>query len=143
MKHAELRAIVHNVADSLASGVGLLIGYYAMDVFGEAARSEEGAMTVDLLTAGVTEGDASESLRNAILLYREALPKLCEKAGGSVADLRHASVRFWSDAIGPRFAVTIEDARGKRSTAEYVGVPGKRLKLADDFERDRPQPSIA
>ena len=28
MKHAELRSIIHNVADSLASGIGLLIGHY-------------------------------------------------------------------------------------------------------------------
>jgi hypothetical protein len=142
MKHAELRAIVHNVADSLASGIGLLIGVYEMDVFGEAARSEEGALTVDLLTARVTEGSASESLRTAVLLYRDPLSKRCDQAGGSVADLREASVRFWSDALSSRFAVTTEDARGRRSTTEYAGVPGKRLKVMDFLGRLRPQPSL-
>ena len=142
MKHAELRAIVHNVADSLASGIGLLIGVYEMDVFGEAARSEEGALTVDLLTARITEGSASESLRTAVSLYRDALSKLCDQAGGSVADLREASVRFWSDPLSSRFAVTIEDARGRRSTTEYAGVPGKRLKVMDALGRLRPQPSL-
>ena len=36
MKFDELRSIGHNIADSLASGIGLLIGYYQMDIFGEA-----------------------------------------------------------------------------------------------------------
>ena len=47
MKHAERRAIVHNVADSLGSGIGLMIGHYEMDVYGDAQRSPEGAITVD------------------------------------------------------------------------------------------------
>ena len=36
MKHDELRSIGHNIADSLASGCGLMIGVYDMDIFGEA-----------------------------------------------------------------------------------------------------------
>jgi hypothetical protein len=51
MKHAELRSIVHNVADSLASGIGLMIGVYNSDTFGEAARSPSGLITVDFLLA--------------------------------------------------------------------------------------------
>lgn len=49
MKHAELRSIVHNVADSLGSGIGLMIGHYEMDVYGDAERSRERAITVDFL----------------------------------------------------------------------------------------------
>jgi hypothetical protein len=143
MKHAELRAIVHNVADSLASGIGLLIGYYQMDVFGDASRSGDGSLTVDLLAGSVADGTASESLSRAVSLYKDALANLCAQAGGSVADLREAKVRFWSDALSPRFAVTIEDTRGRRSTTEYAGVPGKRLKVTDALGRLRPQPSMA
>ena len=140
MKHAELRSIVHNVADSLSSGIGLLIGVYEMDVFGEASRSVDGAMTVDFLRGSV-EGQASKSLVDAIQLYREALAKLCADAGGSISELREAKVRFWSDHLDHRFAVTIEDCAGRRSTTEYAGIPGKRVKVMDQLGRLRPIPS--
>jgi hypothetical protein len=42
MKFGELKSIGHNIADSLASGIGLMIGVYEMDIFGEAANSHEG-----------------------------------------------------------------------------------------------------
>jgi hypothetical protein len=47
MKFDELRSIAHNIADSLASGNGFLIGVYDMHLFGEASQSPEGFMTVD------------------------------------------------------------------------------------------------
>ncbi len=50
MKFDELRSIGHNIADSLASGTGLLIGIYGTDIFGEASRSPERFITVDFLT---------------------------------------------------------------------------------------------
>jgi len=143
MKHSELRAIVHNVADSLASGIGLLIGHYDMDVFGEASRSEGQALTVDFLAGRVVDGTATDSLAAAVLLYRDALAKLCSGAGGSAAELREATVRYWSDTLGPRYDVTIEDANGHRSTTEYVGVPGKRPKFIDALGRLRPKPTVA
>lgn len=143
MKHAELRAIVHNVADSLASGIGLLIGVFEMDVFGEAARSEGGSLTIDLLTGRVPAGSASESLCRAVSLYRDALAKLCTQAGGSVGELCEATIRYWSDSLGPRFAVTIEDARGRRSVTEYAGIPGRRPKVIDALGRLRPKPSVS
>lgn len=42
MKHDVLRSVAHNVAASLASGVGLLIGVHQLDVFGDARRSPRG-----------------------------------------------------------------------------------------------------
>jgi hypothetical protein len=142
VKHAELRSIVHNVGDSLGSGIGLLIGVYEMDVYGEASRSQDGSLTIDLLAGRVTEGTASSSLAEAVSMYRDALAKLCSKAGGSISELREATVRYWSDPLGCRFAVTIEDTSGRRSTTEYVGVPGKRPKVMDALGRLRPKPSI-
>ncbi len=50
MKHAVLTSVAHNIADSLASGIGLMIGVYEMDIFGEAAHSSEGFIEVDFLT---------------------------------------------------------------------------------------------
>jgi hypothetical protein len=143
MKHAELRAVVHNVGDSLASGIGLLIGVYEMDVFGEASRSQDGSLTVDFLAGRVTEGTASTSLTEAVSLYRDALAKLCLQAGSSISEIREATVRYWSDPLGRRFAVTIQDASGRRSTTEYVGVPGRRPKVMDALGRLRPKPSTA
>jgi hypothetical protein len=41
MKFGELRSIAHNIADSLPSGIGLLIGFYDMNIFhrGRPSRS--------------------------------------------------------------------------------------------------------
>lgn len=141
MKHAELRSLVHNVADSLASGVGLMIGLYGTDVFGEAARSPEGALTVDLLRGAVVEGEASTSLREAVSLYSAALHDRCLSNGGSAAVLREAKVRYWADAVDRYFTVTIEDTLGRCSTTEYAGVPGQRVKIRDALGRVRPKAS--
>ena len=42
MKFSQLRAIGHNIADSLADGNGFLIGHYDMQLFEEVGRSSEG-----------------------------------------------------------------------------------------------------
>lgn len=78
MKHDVLRSVGHNLAASLASGIGLLIGLYNVDVFGEAARTEDGCITVDFL-AGTTSERASASLQEAVKLYRAAFPALCAR----------------------------------------------------------------
>jgi hypothetical protein len=56
MKIGTLRAIAHNVADSLGSGIGLLIGVYEMDVFGEAKKCPGGIIGIDFLAAKATQG---------------------------------------------------------------------------------------
>ncbi|HVI92163.1 MAG TPA: hypothetical protein VM659_27985 [Dongiaceae bacterium] len=141
MKHDVLHAIVHNFADSLASGLGFVIGYYESDVFGEARRTGQGSLTVDFLSGRISGGNPEDSLVKAIMGYHDAFPDFCQKHGASVADFREATVRYTSDVLGNRFAVTIEDARGRRSSIEYVGVPGRRPKVLDDLNRVRPKPS--
>ncbi|MEO6215114.1 MAG: hypothetical protein ABIO86_03715 [Sphingomonas sp.] len=143
MKHAELRAIVHNVADSLGSGIGLMIGHYEMDVYGEAQRSPEGAITVDFLQGTVIEGEPSASLAASVALYRDALANLCSKGGGTLADFAEAKARFWSDALNRRFTVTVAGQDGRRSTTYYAGIPGQRVKILDALGRLRPKPSTA
>ena len=138
MKHAELRAVVHNVADSIGSGIGLLIGCYETDVYCEARAAADGILVTDLLSGHVVEGQASKSLEEAVFLYKDALAKLISDAGGSVSELAEAKVRFWNDCLGHRFAVTIEDCSGHRSTTEYAGIPGKRVKKMDALGRIRP-----
>jgi hypothetical protein len=47
MKFGTLKSIGHNIAESLASGIGMMIGVYEMDVFGEAAAAPQGYIEVD------------------------------------------------------------------------------------------------
>jgi hypothetical protein len=137
MKFDQLRSIGHNVADSLASGIGLLIGVYEMDVFGEAGRSPEGFIEVDFLTGTSSGADPSPYLARALILYSEALNSLCEKHGTSASAFRQLNARYSVDTASRRFSVTVEDHNGRRSTDEYIGSPGKRIRLLDPLGRVR------
>jgi hypothetical protein len=61
MKFGTLISIGHNIADSLASGIGMMIGVYEMDVFSEAAATPEGFIEVDFLTGRSTGGNVSRT----------------------------------------------------------------------------------
>jgi hypothetical protein len=130
MKFGELKSIGHNIADSLASGVGLLVGRYEMDIFGEASKSPEGYMTVDFLN-GTTEGaHPSEYLAEAIARYKDALRDLCHRHGVEVSAFKVLHARFGVDAVyGGHFTVTIEDQHDHRSEDRYLGVPGRRIRI--------------
>lgn len=129
MKHGNLKSLGHNIADSVASGIGLMIGVYDMNVFAEAASAPEGYLEVDFLAAELRGGEASPGLIRAIGLYRDALPALCEKHGINLGEVKELQARFGTDPVyGPQFRVTVEGADGKRSTDQYVGLPGKRLR---------------
>jgi hypothetical protein len=137
MKIGTLRAIAHNIADSLGSGIGLLIGVYEMDVFGEAARSSDGFIEVDFLSGKATHGALSPSLAGAVEKYRAALPELCVKHGASIEDFRELSARYSVDIFDRRMVVTIEDRTGRRAEDEYRGMPAKHLKVIDRLGRVR------
>jgi hypothetical protein len=137
MKFGDLRSLAHNLADSFASGVGLLVGVLEMDVYGEAARSPEGFIEVDFLTGSVSGGPPSTSLARAVALYREALPGLCARHGAEVGAFRTILARFWVADDGRRYRVTIEDRNGRRSTDDYQGSPGRRVRVADRLGRVR------
>ena len=138
MKHDDLRSIAHNIADSLASGIGLLFGFYEMDVFGEAANSPEGHLTVDFLRGIAVDGRASSSLSKALPLYRDALPALCERHGIPASAFRELTAQYFVAGIyGRRFLVTVEDQVGRRSVDEYEGVPGRRIMGVDHLGRLR------
>jgi hypothetical protein len=66
MKIGILRTIAHNVADSLGSGCGLLIGVYDMNVYGEAKKSPGQVIAIDFLAAKAIEGKVSRNLASAI-----------------------------------------------------------------------------
>jgi hypothetical protein len=128
-KLGTIKAIGHNFADSFASGIGLLVGYYAMDVFAEAAAAPEGFILVDFLKATTAGSPVSASLARAVCLYRDVLPDFCAKHDVELDELHVLQVRFGTDAAyGRHFLVTVENASGRRSADRYFGVPGKRLR---------------
>jgi len=137
MKFGEIRSIAHNIADSFASGIGLLIGVYEIHIFDEARRTPEGFIEVDFLNGVATAGKASPSLQRAISLYAQALPALCRKHGCTARAFQSLKARFWCDPLGPRFEVSIEDHRGRCGTDQYVGLPGKYIRTLDAEGRVR------
>jgi hypothetical protein len=137
VKHAVLASLGHNIADSLASGIGLMIGVYSMDVFGEAAASQEGFIEVDFLTGATTGAVTSASLASAILLYAEALPGLCKSHGVEVTDFEKLSAKYLGKGHKAEFVVTVTDRNGKKSDRRYVGNPGARPITLDPLGRRR------
>lgn len=128
MKFGELRSIGHNIADSLASGIGLLIGVYQMDIFVEASGSPEGFITVDFLAGTTDGGKPSKSLAKAVSLYRDALIKLCERHGVDALSVKTLTARYGVDAVyGGHYTVTVEDQKGRRSVDQYLA-SGRRIR---------------
>jgi hypothetical protein len=137
VRRAVLTSIGHNIADSLASGCGLLIGVYEMDVFGEAANTPDGFLEVDFLSGTVSGGRPSRTLTEAVRLYSQALPELCDRQGAKVDDFAELTARYSGRHPGVRFSVAVTDRLGNRSIDEYVGVPGARPKVLDPLGRVR------
>lgn len=143
MKHDRLCAIGHNLADSMASGLGIVIAYYPMDVFGEAASSPEALIEVDFLNGRVVRGKPSEELEAAVALFAEVLPEFCQSNGAAVTDFKALSATFNTTALGRQVLLSVTDQSGRSSTTEYRGVPLKRLKVLDDLGRIRKNPRQA
>ncbi len=137
MKFDELRSIGHNIADSVASGVGLLIGYHEMDIFAEIRASADGYMTVDFLTGQIEGGTPSPSLAHGISLYRHALADLCVKHDATPGEFQELTARYAMDRIGRRIQVTVADQHGHRAVDDYVGMPARRIKIRDALGRVR------
>lgn len=129
MQFATLKSLGHNIADSLASGIGMMIGVYDMDVFGEASAGRPGYIEVDFLLGTTSGSPSSRKLRKAITLYCKALPSFCERHGVDLNQVKAIRARFEVHPVaGRHFTVTVENARGKRSVDQYVGMPGRRLR---------------
>lgn len=137
MKFGTLKSIGHNIADSLASGVGLMIGVYDIDVFGEAAGGPDGFIEVDFLTGQTAGAVPSPALRRAIVLYAEAFPELCKRHDVDASEFTKLSARFAGRYGAQGYTVTVADRRGRSSTDRYFGVPGKRPKILDHLGRVR------
>lgn len=130
MKLGELKSLGHNIADSFASGIGLLVGYCTNDVYGEAAATKPGYIDINFLDATATGSKASPQLLKAIEVYRNAVPDLCKKHQIEFELIRTLSARFGTDpALGAHFTVTVESRDGRRSVDRYFGWPGKRPRM--------------
>ncbi|MEZ2132771.1 MULTISPECIES: hypothetical protein [unclassified Sinorhizobium] len=137
MKFGELKSIGHNIAASLASGVGLMIGIYGMDVFGEAAKNSEGYILVDFIAGTSSGAQPSDSLAKAISLYARALDELCQRHGIRADAFRELKARYTPDSHGGRLTVMVQDQKGRRSTDEYIGVTSRRIMELDELGRVR------
>lgn len=104
-----------------------MVGVYEMDIFAEALAAPEGYIDVDFLTGETSGGKVSTKLENAVKLYAEALPDLCKRQGVDVSDFQQLTARYSGrEPHFERYDVTIVDKSGRRSTDEYLGLPGKR-----------------
>ena len=137
MKFGVLKSVGHNIADSLASGIGLMIGVYEMDIFREAAAHPDGFIDVDFLSGTSSAGNASPDVARAVKLYAEALPGLCASHGIDSAAFGKLTARFSGQALFTEFIVTVEDRQGRQSVDRYTGRPGKRVKVLDHLGRIR------
>ncbi len=137
MKIGILRALAHNIADSLGSGCGLLIGVYDMNVYGEAMRDPGGVIAIDFLAAKAIRGKVSRTMRSAIAKYRAALPDLCAKHGASFEDFKTLTARYSGDGFNRRVIVTVRDRLGRCYVDEYVGIPARHIKVTDQLGRVR------
>ena len=127
MKFAVLKSIVHNAADSLGSGIGLMIGVYEMDIYREAGKSPGGTLTVDFLTGKVIEGEACESLQRAVALYRTAFDELCAMHGVEPWSFKLATARYGTTSEHvAHFTIKVEDRAGHSANEVFVGSPGRR-----------------
>lgn len=129
MKLGELKSLGHNLADSFASGVGLLVGVYAMDVFAEAAASDPGYIEVNFIDGSTTGSPISTTLQGAIKSYSSALPELCNKHSIDPSQIKTLIARFGTHPVyGQHFTVSVESVDGRSSTDQYIGFPGRRLR---------------
>lgn len=94
-------------------------------------------ITVDFPTGASDGARPSLSLARGIAQFRDALADLCKKHGTSPAVFRGLAARCSTDSYGDRFLVTIEDHDGRRSVDEYMGIPGRRIKVLDRLGRLR------
>ncbi|WP_156418553.1 hypothetical protein [Aureimonas sp. D3] len=140
MKHDQLCAIGHNIADSLASGQSFVIGYHPVDVFGEAASSEDGLIEIDFLRGRIVQGRASPNLRSAVLGFAKAFPAFCQRNAAKSTDFRELSGTFGAGRSIPWVKVYVTDRNGRRSSTNYEGIPLKRIWSLDPLGRRRRVP---
>jgi hypothetical protein len=139
MRHNQLLAVAHNYADSLACGLGLAIGYYPSDVFGEAAGNPDFALEVDFLSGKPVCGVCTADFAKALEAYKSGFGAFCERNRVQRSDFRQFRARYVASPVRRSFTILVEDRRGKTSTREFAGIPGQRVKVLDHLRRLRPK----
>ncbi len=143
MRFNTLRSVAHNIAASLACGMGFMIGVYETRVFEEASEASTGFLEVDFLT-GTSSIPISASLNRAIELYANALGPLCERHGVPISSFSQLTARYILDSTGfGRFDVIISDREGRSVRDHYLGPSGRRPRVVDKLGSVRTnRPSI-
>jgi hypothetical protein len=131
MKHSALRAILHNIADSLASGCSFMFGAYNIDIYADAAKSGLSGLRVDFKSGRVLAGRASPKIEQLLVQIPEVLASRCAAAGAAVDEIVMADITFRSLRFGDSFTIEMEDILGRKSKIRYFGSPARRL-----LERD-------
>lgn len=127
MKIGVLKSIAHNMADSLACGLGFVIGYYRTRIFEEASAAYPGHITVDFLSGETAGCIPSESLKGAIELYVAEFPTFCEKHKVRAENFAEFKVRYGTDVVyGCHYTVELRDKKGRFVRETYIGLPGKK-----------------
>jgi len=137
VKFDALRAVGHNIADSLGSGVCLLVGIYDCDAYAESRTLAARHIAVDFLKGEAINGPVSSRLAGAIARYRKGLADLCEKHGTTADAFSELTARFSMDKLGSRVVVTVADRHGHRAEDETVGIPARRIRVLDERGRVR------
>ncbi|MEO0393649.1 MAG: hypothetical protein AAF213_10450 [Pseudomonadota bacterium] len=139
MKFGVLKSIGHNLADSLGSGICLIVGAYSLDIYGEVRHSPEGYIEVDFLTGTSMGATPSALLAEAFRDIAQALPGQCQAQGAEVSDFKTLRARFRLTKGQPGFLLTVEDKTGRRVEEEFHGIPARRTKVLDEAGRVRPK----
>ena len=139
MRHNRLHSVAHNFADSLASGLGFVVGYCPTDVFADAAASPDCVLGVDFLAGEVVAGFASAELQRALPLYRDAFSEFCRRHDVERSDFSQFTVQYALLGQLKRYTVTVRDQKGRTSSREYEGGAGRRVKEVDALGRLRPK----
>ena len=128
MRYGRLCSVAHAMADSLASGICLMIGHYSVDVFACAARSPGAELSVDFLT-GKVEGVASQNVLDAVLAFRDRMPEFCREQGVAFADFRRCEAVYIVRPVGAETHLIVEDRLGKTTLTEFMGTPLQRKRV--------------
>ena len=118
-----------------------MTGFYDLDIYGDAAKSEGGRLKMDLLAGKILHGQPSESLRLAAAKVPKELARLCERQGGKLDEIKKAEVTFSSMSGRLGFTVLIEDQEGKSSETDYHGCESARPMELDQRGRARRRPT--
>lgn len=128
MKFGRMNSVAHNIAASVASGMGFMIGLVATDIFGEAEAGQPGFIAVDFLTGETSGSPVSPQLANALNLYCGAVPELCRRQAVDFSEFAELTASFSKDAVqGPTYLVTVRDMAGRHASNRFAGYTGEKI----------------